>query len=120
MWNPEVGDIRVQFYYAGQAGEPVTIIAKQENGMLVPYVTSKGRQIALVRYGNLNRDEMLKAEFYDAKIENWKLRFFGAAFIHFATTCLSKLIKLICKLLKFIFCIYKYLYFYLQLIKFLI
>ncbi|KAF7287188.1 hypothetical protein GWI33_002552 [Rhynchophorus ferrugineus] len=95
VWNPEVGDIRVQFYYAGQAGDPVSIIAKQENGMLVPYVTSKGRQIALVRYGNLNRDEMLKAEFYDAKIENWKLRFFGAAFIHFAITCLSKLIKLI-------------------------
>lgn len=25
VWNPEVGDIRVQFYYAGLTGEPVRI-----------------------------------------------------------------------------------------------
>lgn len=25
IWNPEVGDIRVQFYYAGGEGEPVSI-----------------------------------------------------------------------------------------------
>lgn len=95
VWNPEVGDIRVQFYYAGQAGEPVTIIAKQEDESLVPYVTTKGKEIALVRYGNLNPDDMLKAEFFDAKIETWKLRFFGSCFVYFATICLAKLLKIL-------------------------
>ena len=48
IWNPEVGDIRIQFYYAGLAGEPVTIIAQQEKGVLTPYTTSKGKEIAFL------------------------------------------------------------------------
>lgn len=95
IWNPEVGDIRVQFYYAGLAAEPVTIIAKQENGVLVPYTTSKGKKIALLRYGDLNITEMFSAEHWDARAETWKLRFYGGVFIYFATICWSRLLKII-------------------------
>ncbi|KAJ8920944.1 hypothetical protein NQ315_015737 [Exocentrus adspersus] len=95
IWNPEVGDIRVQFYYAGAAGEPVTIIAKQESGVLVPYTTSKGHNIALLRHGSLNINQMFSAEHYDAKMETWKLRGVGVFVLYAASVCLAKLLKII-------------------------
>ncbi|KAL1513720.1 hypothetical protein ABEB36_003092 [Hypothenemus hampei] len=95
VWNPEVGDIRIQFYYAGPTGEPITIIAKQEKNILVPYTTSKGHQVALLRNGNLNIDEMFRAEHWDVKVSAWKLRIYGAFLIYFGVICWSKLLKLI-------------------------
>lgn len=97
VWNPEVGDIRVQFYYAGLTGEPVTVIAKQEKGMLVPYTTSKGKVMALLRNGNLNIAEMFSAEHWDAKLATWKLRFYGGVFIYFAVICWSRLLRIVCE-----------------------
>ncbi|CAG9825569.1 unnamed protein product [Phaedon cochleariae] len=95
IWNPEVGDIRVQFYYAGATGEPVTIVAKQENGVLVPYETSRGHKIALLRYGNLNINQMFTAEHYDSKLETWKLRGLGIFVLYASSVCLAKLHKIL-------------------------
>ncbi|XP_056645449.1 transmembrane protein 43 homolog isoform X2 [Diorhabda sublineata] len=94
VWNPQVGDIRVQFYYAGGSGEPVTIIAKHNNGVLVPYETSKGHRIALLRLGNLNLNQMFSEEHFDARLETWKLRGFGFFILYASTVCMSKLIKI--------------------------
>ncbi|KAJ8960820.1 hypothetical protein NQ318_020116 [Aromia moschata] len=95
IWNPEVGDIRVQFYYAGPGGEPVTIIAKQETGMLVPYKTSKGHEIALLRHGNLNINQMFTSEHFDARLETWKLRGLGVFILYASSVCLARLLKII-------------------------
>nr|CAI5828028.1 unnamed protein product [Callosobruchus analis] len=94
IWNPQVGDIRVQFYYAGAAGESVTIIARQDNGFLVPYETTRGHKIALLRYGNLNINQMFSAEHFDARIETWKLRGIGIFILYASCVCLAKLLKI--------------------------
>ncbi|XP_023027107.1 transmembrane protein 43 [Leptinotarsa decemlineata] len=95
IWNPQVGDIRVQFYYAGASGEAVTIIAKQENGVLVPYESSKGHKIALLRHGNLNINQMFSAEHFDARLETWKLRGLGVFILYASAVCLAKLLRIL-------------------------
>ncbi|CAG9863525.1 unnamed protein product [Phyllotreta striolata] len=95
IWNPEVGDIRVQFYYAGGNGDPVTIIAKLENGALVPYETSRGHQITLLRQGNLNINQMFSAEHFDARLETWKFRGLGIFVLYASSVCLSRLLKIL-------------------------
>lgn len=35
VWNPEVGDIRVQFYYSGHIGEMVKLIFQNINLILI-------------------------------------------------------------------------------------
>ncbi|XP_060517410.1 transmembrane protein 43 homolog [Cylas formicarius] len=93
VWNPEVGDIRVQFYYAGMAGEPVTVIAQQQHDILIPYHSSRGRDIALLRYGNLDVSQMSNFEHSDARWETWTFRFYGCFFVYCSTLCLSWLLK---------------------------
>ncbi|XP_044266365.1 transmembrane protein 43 homolog isoform X1 [Tribolium madens] len=94
VWNPEVGDIRVQFYYAGIANEIVTVIAMQKDGVLVPYTTSKGHKIALLRHGDLNINQMFNAEHYDVRLETWKIRAAGVFILYASCVCLARLIKI--------------------------
>lgn len=94
IWNPEVGDMRVQFYYAGGTGEAVTIIAKQDNDALVPYETTGGHSIALLRQGNLNINQMFSAEHFDARLETWKFRGIGVFILYVSSVCLSRILKI--------------------------
>lgn len=75
------------------------MIAKQENGVLVPYKTSKGRDIVLLREGTLNINQMFSAEHFDARLETWKLRGVGMFVLYAASVCLAKLLKIICEYL---------------------
>lgn len=94
VWHPEVGDIRVQFYYAGANGEWVSIVGMQKNGIIVPFHTSKGHEFLLLRHGTLNVFQMFHAEHSDAKFETWKLRGIGIFMLYAATVCLSKLLRI--------------------------
>lgn len=102
IWNPEVGDIRVQFYYAGLNSEPVSIIAMQKDGVLMPYRTSKGYDICLLRHGILNTAQMFNMAHSDARFETWKLRGAGMFLLYASSICLAKFLKILSKLQVFI------------------
>lgn len=96
VWNAEVGDIRVQFYYAGHNGEPVSVIALQKDGTLVPYETSRKHQLGLVRHGILTVKQMFDAEHSDAKLETWKFRAVGLFALYASSLCLARLLAVLC------------------------
>lgn len=77
VWDPQIGNIRVHFFYARVPDEPATIIAKQQNGEIAPYKTSKGMEIALMREVNLSITQMFFAKLFDGILETWKLRGVG-------------------------------------------
>ncbi|KAK4879071.1 hypothetical protein RN001_007217 [Aquatica leii] len=95
VWNPEVGDIRVQFYYAGISGETVSVVGKQENGVLVPYITSKNHKIFLLREGVLTIAQMFNEEKSDAYYETWKYRATGIFILYGSFVCLTRLMRII-------------------------
>lgn len=45
VWRPEVGDIRIQFAYAGRDDDKVTIVGKQSGRELRPYKTESGDEV---------------------------------------------------------------------------
>ncbi|ENN73019.1 transmembrane protein 43 homolog [Dendroctonus ponderosae] len=95
VFNPEVGDIRIQFYYAGAHDEPVSIVAKHEKGWLVAHKTTNGQKLALVESGTLNKDQIFAAAHKDVRIFTWMLRFLSAFTFYAATLCWCGLLKII-------------------------
>uniref|UniRef100_U5EWB1 Putative golgi apparatus n=1 Tax=Corethrella appendiculata TaxID=1370023 RepID=U5EWB1_9DIPT len=93
IWNPEVGDVRIQFYYAGLEGSSYTVIGKLENGKIVPYETTFGRKILLIFNGELDLDEAIKIEHKTQRNITWGFRFFGWALLFFSATCSAAIMR---------------------------
>jgi hypothetical protein len=75
----------------------VSIVAMQKDGVLVPYTTSKGHRLALLRHGELNINQIFNAEHSDVRLETWKLRAAGIFILYASSVCLAKLIKILCE-----------------------
>lgn len=111
VFNPQVGDIRLQFLTAGIEGNYVshlnrnktistfssiqyTVVAKSEKGLLVPYVTSINTTVLIMLPGRLTLEEAFSAAHYERKMQSWALRFIGWALMFFAVTCTSDFLLL--------------------------
>lgn len=95
VFNPEIGDIRLQFLTAGIEGNFVritrnahkhnscgthlsvfhlfqyTIVAKYENNVLVPYVTSINTTVLILLPGRHTLNEAFEAAHYERKLHAW-------------------------------------------------
>ncbi|XP_067854466.1 transmembrane protein 43 [Heptranchias perlo] len=80
--NPEVGDLRVSFHYAGLSGEwsslgrpdVVTIVARQKGTQLVPYQTQTGDTLELLYEESLSAAEVFEKEHAANSTLTWALR----------------------------------------------
>lgn len=95
VWNPEIGDIRVQFSFAGLEGEYFTVVGKLEKGVIVPYETSLGTKVLLMNRGELSLLEAFKAEHHSQKLTTWGFRLFGWILLFLSSTCLAPLLHYI-------------------------
>eukprot|EP01137_Pigoraptor_chileana_P015944 Opistho-2@5554 len=79
---PVVGDVRVNFKYAGTTAPPseaavVSVIALTHSGRLMPYVTRGGRDIELLSPGEVTMVDMFDKEHTQNNITTWILRAVG-------------------------------------------
>lgn len=74
LWEPKVGDIRVQLSHAGKAGDIYTVVGKLVNGVLVPYVTTHGQEILLQRKHAVSVDQMFHLEHVNNYWRTWAIR----------------------------------------------
>lgn len=73
----------------------------QKNGILIPYRTTKGHNIALLRNGILTVSQIFDVEHTDARWETWKLRGAGIFVMYASAICLKRLLRLLCKVIYF-------------------
>lgn len=102
VFNPEVGDVRILFSFAGLESEMYTIVGKLVNNKIEAYKTSRGVDVLLVYSGELSLTEVFKKEHHVQRLTTWLLRFMGWVLVFFSVTCLSSLLQLILSRIPFL------------------
>lgn len=95
VWNPEIGDIRVQFSYAGKAGEVVSIVGMQDGKEIRPYQTLAGDEILMLRHGRLSVEEMFLEERARNQWLTWAYRGLGWFMMFLGANCLTDILRCI-------------------------
>ncbi|KAM5148727.1 transmembrane protein 43 [Mantella aurantiaca] len=79
--NPEVGDLRISFWYAGVSlgnafgsVDTVSVVARQRGVELIPYKTKSGDQLELLYEGRLTAEEIFHAEHQSNAVKTWMVR----------------------------------------------
>ncbi|GFG38593.1 hypothetical protein Cfor_01640 [Coptotermes formosanus] len=95
VWNPEIGDIRVQFSYAGKAGEVVSVVGMQDGKEIRPYQTLAGGEILMLREGRLSVEEMFLEERAHNQWLTWAYRGLSWFMMFLAANCLTDILRCI-------------------------
>uniref|UniRef100_A0A336LMM0 CSON013011 protein n=1 Tax=Culicoides sonorensis TaxID=179676 RepID=A0A336LMM0_CULSO len=95
VFNPEVGDIRIQFSFAGLQGEVYTVVGRLENNKIVPFKSKLGKKILILYKGEFDLHDVFDKEHRSQKLTAWGFRFIGFVLIFFAVTCTSHLLTTI-------------------------
>ncbi|XP_012278603.1 transmembrane protein 43 homolog isoform X2 [Orussus abietinus] len=93
LWNPQVGDIRIQFSYAGKVGDVYSVVGMLSEGTIVPYYTSHREEILLQRKHKLTVDQMFHLEHVHNYWRTWTIRGLGWLVLFLAATCLANILK---------------------------
>ncbi|XP_023176300.2 transmembrane protein 43 homolog [Drosophila hydei] len=95
VFNPEVGDLRLLFTYAGLEGELYSVVGRLQGNKVEPYVTSRGVHVLLVYPGEISALEVFRLEYRTQVLHTWWWRFIGWLLIFFGVSCNTKLLRVV-------------------------
>jgi len=94
LWQPEVGDHRVQFSYAGRHGEEFTAVGRQAGRELRPYQTQAGEELLLLQSGIRQPSQVWHTEHNNNRTATWIYRLAGWFVCFLGLSCLSGLLEI--------------------------
>ena len=95
LWEPEIGDYRVEFFYAGGEGEEFTTVGKQAGQEIVPYQTETGEELFILQTGLRDAGEVFLTEHHHNRTWTWIYRLAGWFPMFLGLCCLSNLLELV-------------------------
>ncbi|KAK1158487.1 transmembrane protein 43-like [Acipenser oxyrinchus oxyrinchus] len=101
--RPEVGDVRVSFYYAGLSGDNsplgpaqvVSIVARQRKDQLVPFKTKSGDVLEILYQGALSAQEVFEKEHESNQMKTWALRAGGWLMMFLGISLMTRILHTI-------------------------
>eukprot|EP00092_Neocalanus_flemingeri_P003678 GFUD01003952.1.p1 GENE.GFUD01003952.1~~GFUD01003952.1.p1 ORF type:complete len:406 (+),score=125.46 GFUD01003952.1:100-1317(+) len=94
VWEPEVGEHRVQFSYAGRHGDQFTVVGRQAGREVRPYQTEAGEELLLLQAGLKEAGEVFHAEQISNRTATWVYRLAGWFVAFLGLSCLSSLLEM--------------------------
>jgi len=94
VWEPEVGDYRVQFSYAGRHGDQYTTVGRQAGREVRPYQTEGGEELLLLQDGVKGAGEVFQTEQFNNQSATWVYRLAGWFVTFLGLSCLSGLLEM--------------------------
>ncbi len=98
--SPQIGDVEISFKIVPQ--DTVSVVAKQENGDLVPYTAKTGKRVFRVTRGEHTLDSMMDAAESEAKLMTWILRLVGFILMFSGLTTMLKPLQVLADVLPFL------------------
>ncbi|KAL0109598.1 hypothetical protein PUN28_014566 [Cardiocondyla obscurior] len=95
LWNPQVGDLRLQFSYAGKHGDVYSVVGLLEKDTIKPYYTADGEEILLQQRYRISVEQMFHFERVHNYWRTWANRGLGWLIIFIAASCLANILKTI-------------------------
>lgn len=74
LFNPAIGDLRIQLSYTGKAGDIYTVVGRLQKGILEPYITTHGQEVLLQRQNEVPVDLIFHLEHRDNYWRTWMMR----------------------------------------------
>lgn len=95
VWQPEVGDHRLQFTYAGRHGEQFTVVGRQSGRELRPYKTETGEELLILHPGIRTKAEVFRSEHNTNRTNTWIYRLAGWFVSFLGFSCVSNLLEML-------------------------
>ena len=99
--NPQIGDVKISFEVV-KPSQLVSVISKQSQNRLVPFVGKNGSTINELMYGEVSADVMFKEAISNNKMTTWLLRLLGLVLCIIGFTLLFKPLVIIGDFVPFI------------------
>ncbi|XP_073701049.1 transmembrane protein 43 [Garra rufa] len=98
--RPEVGDVRVQFAYAGLSGDgvypgpahKVSVVAMQQGDQLKPFRTRSGDELEILFMGDLSAEEVFAKQHQLNNMKTWGLRLAGWALMFLGVSLSTRIL----------------------------
>ncbi|XP_023320761.1 transmembrane protein 43-like [Eurytemora carolleeae] len=95
VWQPEIGDYRVQFTYAGRDGEEFTVVGRQSGREIRPYTTESGEELLILHPGIRTAAEVFRSEHNTNRTTTWIYRLAGWFISFLGFSCVANLLEML-------------------------
>lgn len=95
IWEPQIGDVRIQFFYAGHHDQIVTIVARLDDTLtLLPYIYDN-KEILFLKIGSYSLEEMFAIAHSHNKFQTWMFRVAGWFLLYLSCMSLGTFLQII-------------------------